>query len=78
MTIGKHCIQGVTLPKVEPRSSQYFESLMVNAGYTISGSAPAQDNRLKNLVYSRKLSKGRGNLFRRSQGNYYFLGGHRC
>jgi len=47
VTLGKHPIQGVTLPQVKTLSSQYFESLMVNAGYTISGSAPAQGNRLK-------------------------------
>jgi len=47
VTLGQHLIRGVTLPKVKPLSSQYFESLMVNAGYMISGSAAAQGNRLK-------------------------------
>jgi len=57
VTLGKHCIQGVTLPKVEPRSSQYFESLMVNAGYTISGSAAAQGNRVKIWFIHAKYSR---------------------
>jgi len=47
MTLDKHQIDGLSpiLSKILP--AEVFEQLMVNAGYTIGGSAPAKGNRIK-------------------------------
>ena len=47
MTLGKHQIDGLSpiLSKILP--AEVFEQLMINAGYTIVGSAPAKGNRIK-------------------------------
>lgn len=47
MTLGKHRIDGIILEVIKARSATYFESLMINAGYEMSGSAPAKGNRIK-------------------------------
>jgi hypothetical protein len=47
MTLNKHQIQG--LPKFKSRvlAAENFEKIMMAAGYIQSGSAPAQNNRIK-------------------------------
>ncbi len=47
MTLNKHKIQGLPEFKCQTLSTTKFEQLMVDAGYSISGTAPAQGNRLK-------------------------------
>jgi len=47
MTLDKHQIDGLSpiLSKILP--AEVFEQLMLNAGYTVVGSAPANGNRIK-------------------------------
>jgi len=47
MTLDKHQIDGLSpiLSKILPADN--FEQLMLNAGYTVMGSAPAKGNRIK-------------------------------
>jgi len=47
MTLEKHQIDGLSpiLSKILP--AEVFEQLMLNAGYTVVGSAPAKGNRIK-------------------------------
>ncbi len=47
MTLNKHPIQGITSFSRDILDSNKFEKIMINAGYSMSGSAPAQGNRLK-------------------------------
>jgi len=47
VTLDKHTITGVNTGNSKTLSTKDFESLLINAGYFLSGSAPAQGNRLK-------------------------------
>lgn len=47
MTLNKHKIQGLPEFKCQTLSATQFEKLMIDAGYSISGTAPAQGNRIK-------------------------------
>ncbi|MGH8002570.1 MAG: hypothetical protein ACREPR_24860 [Brasilonema sp.] len=47
MTLDKHKIQGLAAFTCKVVDSQQFEKMMLEAGYSISGSAPAQANRIK-------------------------------
>jgi hypothetical protein len=47
MTLNRHQIDGLP-PFIQPTtSSENFDRLMTDAGYTIAGSAPAQGGRVK-------------------------------
>ncbi len=47
MTLNRHKIEGLTAFNCTVIDSNTFENLMIQAGYSISGSAPAQSNRIK-------------------------------
>jgi len=47
MTLNKHQIQGLPKLKCQTLSATQFEKLMIDAGYSTSGTAPAQGNRIK-------------------------------
>ena len=47
MTLNKHQIQGLPKLKCQTLSSTQFEKLMIDASYSISGTAPAQGDRIK-------------------------------
>jgi hypothetical protein len=47
MTLDKHQIQGIQGFNSRVISSNEFEKAMIDAGYSISGSAPAQNSRIK-------------------------------
>jgi hypothetical protein len=47
MTLDKHEIDGIGGFSAKVLPVNQFEELMLNAGYSISGSAPAQGRRLK-------------------------------
>ncbi|MFM5999458.1 MAG: hypothetical protein ACKPCI_19300 [Dolichospermum sp.] len=47
MTLNKHQIQGLPELKCQTLSATQFEKLMIDAGYSTSGTAPAQGNRIK-------------------------------
>lgn len=50
MTLNKHKIQGLPEFKCQTLSATRFEQLMIDAGYSTSGTAPAQGNRILLLV----------------------------
>ncbi|HBW31943.1 MAG TPA: hypothetical protein DEF48_18095 [Nostoc sp. UBA8866] len=47
MTLNKHLIQGLPAFSTTVLDSSAFETTMTSAGYSKSGSAPAQGNRVK-------------------------------
>lgn len=47
MTLNKHQIQGLPKFKCTILDANQFETLMIDAGYSISGTAPAQGNIVK-------------------------------
>jgi hypothetical protein len=47
MTLDKHQLDGIGGFSEKVLPADRFEALMVDAGYTISGSAPAQGGRVK-------------------------------
>jgi hypothetical protein len=47
MTLDKHSIQGLAAFTTKTLPSSEFEKLMINAGYTDVGTAPAQAGRIK-------------------------------
>ena len=47
MTLNKHQIEGLPKFKCTILDANQFEKLMIDAGYSISGTAPAQGNRIK-------------------------------
>lgn len=47
MTLNKHQIQGLPNFNIPTLDASTFESLMLDAGYSMSGSAPARGNRVK-------------------------------
>ncbi|WP_228036931.1 hypothetical protein [Cuspidothrix issatschenkoi] len=47
MTLNKHQIQGLPKLKCQTLSATEFEQVMIDAGYSISGTAAAQGNRIK-------------------------------
>ncbi|MBE9251525.1 hypothetical protein IQ226_20815 [Dolichospermum sp. LEGE 00240] len=47
MTLNKHQIRGLPNFKCTILDANQFEKLMLDAGYSISGTAPAQGNRVK-------------------------------
>ncbi|MBD2138256.1 hypothetical protein H6F32_11790 [Anabaena sp. FACHB-1237] len=47
MTLNKHQIQGLPKFKSTILDTNQFEKLIIDAGYSISGTAPAQGNRVK-------------------------------
>jgi len=47
MTLDKHQLDGIGGFSVKVLPASEFEELMTNAGYSISGSAPAQGGRCK-------------------------------
>ena len=47
MTLDKHDLDGVPKIKVKTLPAGTFEQLLIDAGYTKTGTAPAQGNRVK-------------------------------
>lgn len=47
MTLDKHQIQGIPQFNCKVIDSDQFEEIMQNAGYYMTGTAPAQGNRIK-------------------------------
>jgi hypothetical protein len=47
MTLDKHQIDGITRIRAKTLPTHTFEQLLLNAGYSKIGTAPAQGNRIK-------------------------------
>ena len=62
MTLDKHQFDGIGRITVKTLPTLTFEQLLLDAGYTKIGTAPAQRNRLKAGVDASYLSSARGDL----------------
>lgn len=47
MTLDKHKLYGISKISSKTLPASNFEKIMIDAGYTITGTAPAQGNRIK-------------------------------